>query len=252
MEEQGSPAKTARMRHWLRCAIAVLVTVLSIWPRPSFATPTLHRGIEAVVATDPQPLQSGPQALPLSPAYERLTPSVIPSAMSKAPWHPCPGARIQSRPPLSCFHSKHSYARDPWDKPSFRRRAKPIAQTLCSYTCEDPKPTSPVIQSIIYSVRACGLLGSTRGLAPRRSGPLLRGRSIQFSLGLLRLELLNAGSGTVGIIKYLILALANAMVGCTEGGFCGVFNARISRGWEGREARSRRGLLSGLFRNWGR
>ncbi len=51
---------------------------------------------------------------------------------------------------------------------------------------------------------------------------------ILFSLDPLRLELLNAGSGTVGIIRYLILALANAMVGCTEGGFCGVFNARIS------------------------
>ncbi len=40
--------------------------------------------------------------------------------------------------------------------------------------------------------------------------------------------MLNAGSGAVGNTRYLILALANAMVGCTEGGFCGGFNARVN------------------------
>ncbi len=51
---------------------------------------------------------------------------------------------------------------------------------------------------------------------------------IQFSLGPLRLELLNAGSGMGGIPRDFVLALANAMVGYTERGFCGIFNARIS------------------------
>ena len=48
------------------------------------------------------------------------------------------------------------------------------------------------------------------------------------------LELFNASGGAAGIPREFILALANAMVGYTERGFCGMFNARIiNRGNEG-------------------
>ncbi len=36
------------------------------------------------------------------------------------------------------------------------------------------------------------------------------------------------GAGSGGVPREFIIALANAMVGYTERGFCGMFNARVS------------------------
>lgn len=38
----------------------------------------------------------------------------------------------------------------------------------------------------------------------------------------------NASGGTSGVPREFLIALANAMVGYTERGFCGMFNARVS------------------------
>lgn len=62
---------------------------------------------------------------------------------------------------------------------------------------------------------------------------LLLEQAIQFSSGRVRLELFDMSSGQGGIPREIILALASAMVGYTEKGFCGLFNARISGGGNG-------------------
>ena len=53
-------------------------------------------------------------------------------------------------------------------------------------------------------------------------------RALIFESGPLKLQLFNASPDSGGIPRALVIALANAMVGYTERGFCGTFNARIS------------------------
>ena len=57
--------------------------------------------------------------------------------------------------------------------------------------------------------------------------------ALNFESGPLRLQLFNASGGSSGIPRAVVMALANAMVGYTERGFCGTFNARISNGGAG-------------------
>ena len=57
---------------------------------------------------------------------------------------------------------------------------------------------------------------------------LFREKVIQFSSGMLRLELYNLSGGTSGVPRQFVHALANAMLGYTYKGFCGMFNARVS------------------------
>lgn len=85
MEDQGFLTNSAGMRHSLLCATPLLAAVLGVWTRLSFATPTLHNGIDPVVriVSQQQQQQRGAQALCLSPAYRRLSPSVRTSAIAK-------------------------------------------------------------------------------------------------------------------------------------------------------------------------
>ena len=59
---------------------------------------------------------------------------------------------------------------------------------------------------------------------------LFREKVIQFSSGMLRLELYNLSGGSSGVPRQFVDALANAMLGYTSKGFCGMFNARVSGG----------------------
>lgn len=53
-------------------------------------------------------------------------------------------------------------------------------------------------------------------------------RVLRFHSGPLRLEVFDASGGGGYIPREFIHALASAMVGYTERGFCGMFNARVS------------------------
>lgn len=53
-------------------------------------------------------------------------------------------------------------------------------------------------------------------------------KALIFESGPLRLQLFDSGSEGGGIPRAVVVALASAMVGYTERGFCGMFNARIS------------------------
>lgn len=87
MEDQGFPANSARMRHWLLRAAPLLAALLGIWAPLSFATPRLRSSIDPAIPIvsqqQQQQQQSGPQALSLSPAYRRSSPSVTPTAIGK-------------------------------------------------------------------------------------------------------------------------------------------------------------------------
>lgn len=58
-------------------------------------------------------------------------------------------------------------------------------------------------------------------------------KALNFESGPLRLQLFSAGGSSGGIPRAIVMALANAMVGYTERGFCGTFNARISHRGDG-------------------
>ena len=51
---------------------------------------------------------------------------------------------------------------------------------------------------------------------------------VVFNMGPLRLEFFDVGSGTGGLPKGLIIAVASAMLEYSRRGFCGTFNARLS------------------------
>lgn len=53
-------------------------------------------------------------------------------------------------------------------------------------------------------------------------------KALAFDSGPLRLQLFNTSSGSSGIPRAVVMALASAMAGYSERGFCGTFNARIS------------------------
>ena len=58
-------------------------------------------------------------------------------------------------------------------------------------------------------------------------------KALNFESGPLRLQLFSMGGGSSGIPRAIVIALANAMTGYTERGFCGTFNARISHRGDG-------------------
>ena len=51
--------------------------------------------------------------------------------------------------------------------------------------------------------------------------------TIEFTWVPLRLEIINTTDGS-GMLRELVVALANTMLGYTDKCFCGIFNARVS------------------------
>ena len=81
--DQGFPAGFTKMRYWLLRTTLLLAALLDIWNSLSFATPTLHKGIEPVARVIAQQQRGLPSAASLPPTSRHLPPLAIPNALGK-------------------------------------------------------------------------------------------------------------------------------------------------------------------------
>lgn len=170
----------------------MLAALLGIWTPLSFATAKpLNKVDPTTFIISHQQQQSGTQAFPLLPAYHRhSSPSINPSAIGKRD-----GIHVQELSSNFILHYQ-------------------IFQTFApDWT------TASRLATFWYN------LGIQLPDVPDH---LFLDNVLRFRSGPLSLELFDASGGAGGIPREFILALASAMVGYTERGFCGMFNARVS------------------------